>query len=312
MAKEKYLKDAYKKTMKKHKGNKKAQVITTIVFVIIAIVSAYFGKDIAENNIGTSAGTPSGSIEISYLDVGQGDSAYIRVNEIDILIDAGPKSDADKLMKQLEEKNIDDFEIVIATHPHEDHIGGMTRVFEKYDIESFYMPKVTNTTKTFENMMKAVSNEGLKAKTIKEGTSFDLGEGANFVAYSPTKDSYDDFNDYSPIMKLTYGNKSFIFTGDAEKAVEEEVVKKYSNELKADVIKFGHHGSSTSSTKNFIEAISPQYGIISCGVDNSYGHPHRETVDIINTMGIEAYRTDTQGQITVTSDGNTINITTQK
>ena len=312
MAKEKYLKDAYKKTMKKHKGNKKAQVITTIVFVIIAIVSAYFGKDIAENNIGTSAGTPSGSIEISYLDVGQGDSAYIRVNEIDILIDAGPKSDADKLMKQLEEKNIDDFEIVIATHPHEDHIGGMTRVFEKYDIESFYMPKVTNTTKTFENMMKAVSNEGLKAKTIKEGTSFDLGEGANFVAYSPTKDSYDDFNDYSPIMKLTYGNKSFIFTGDAEKAVEEEVVKKYSNELKADVIKFGHHGSSTSSTKNFIEAISPQYGIISCGVDNSYGHPHRETVDIINTMGIEAYRTDTQGQITVISDGNTINITTQK
>ena len=167
-----------------------------------------FGKDIAENNIGTSAGTPSGSIEISYLDVGQGDAAYIRVNEIDILIDAGPKSDADKLMKQLEEKNIDDFEIVIATHPHEDHIGGMTQVFEKYDVESFYMPKVTNTTKTFENMMKAVSNEGLKAKTIKEGTSFDLGEGTKFAAYSPTKDSYDDFNDYSPIMKLTYGNKS--------------------------------------------------------------------------------------------------------
>ncbi len=113
-------------------------------------------------------------------------------------------------------------------------------------------------------------------------------------------------------MKLTYGNKSFIFTGDAEKVVEEEVLEKYSAELKADVIKFGHHGSSTSSTKAFIEAISPEYGIISCGVDNSYGHPHRETLDIINTMGIKEYRTDTQGQITVISDGNTINITTQK
>jgi len=312
LTKEKYLQNAYKNTMKKHKGNKKAQLITTIVFVIIASISAYFGKDILENNSGAHVGNPSGNIEISYLDVGQGDSVYIRVNEIDILIDAGPKSDADKLMKQLEEKNIDDFEIVIATHPHEDHIGGMTRVFERYDVESFYMPKVTNTTKTFENMMKAVSSEGLKAKVIKEGTSFDLGEGAKFVAYSPIKDSYDDFNDYSPIMKLTYGNKSFIFTGDAEKVAEEEVVKKYSTELKADVIKFGHHGSSTSSTKDFIEAISPQYGIISCGVDNSYGHPHRETLDIINTMGIKAYRTDTQGQITVISDGNTINITTQK
>lgn len=308
MAKDKYLKNAFEKSMKKHKGNKKAQLVTIIVFAIIAIISSFFGKDFIDNNIGT----PDGNIEISYLDVGQGDAAYIRVNGQDILIDAGPKSDSDKLMKQLEEKNIDDFEIVIATHPHEDHIGGMTQVFDKYDVESFYMPKVTNTTKTFENMMKSVSNEGLKANVIKEGTSFDLGEGAKFEAYSPIKDSYDDFNDYSPIMKLTYGNNSFIFTGDAEKLVEEEVLKKYSKELNADVIKFGHHGSSTSSTKSFIEAISPKYGIISCGVDNSYGHPHREVLDIINKMGIEAYRTDTQGQITLTSDGNTINIKTEK
>lgn len=308
MTKEKDLKNAFEKTMKKHKGNKKAQLITIIVFAIIAIFSAFFGKDIVENNLGN----PTGNIEISYLDVGQGDATYIRVNDLDILIDAGPKSDSDKLMKQLEEKNIDDFEIVIATHPHEDHIGGMTKVFEKYDVKSFYMPKVTNTTKTFENMMKAVSNEGLKVKLIKEGTSIDIGEGAKFEAYSPTKDTYDNFNDYSPIMKLTYGNKSFIFTGDAEKDVEKEVVKKYSNELKADVIKFGHHGSSTSSTKEFVEAISPQYGIISCGVDNSYGHPHREILDIIKNMGIESYRTDKQGQITITSDGDTINIKTEK
>ncbi|MDV4149644.1 ComEC/Rec2 family competence protein [Clostridium sp. AL.422] len=294
--------------MKRHKGNKKAQLITIIVFAIIVIFSAFFGEDILENNIGT----PSGNIQISYLDVGQGDAAYIRVNDFDILIDAGPSSDSDKLMEQLEDKNIDDFEIVIATHPHEDHIGGMTKVFEKYEVKSFYMPKVTHTTKTFENMMKAVSNEGLKAKVIKEGTSIDLGEGAKFETYSPIEDTYDNLNNYSPIMKLTYGNKTFLFTGDAEKEVETEVAKKYSDELNADVIKFGHHGSSTSSSADFIEAISPQYGIISCGVDNSYGHPHRETLDVINKLGIETYRTDKQGQITVTSDGNTINITTQK
>lgn len=307
MTKENDLKKAFEKNMKKHKGNKKAQLLTIIIFGIIAIFSAYFGNDI----ISTNVGTPTGVLEISYLDVGQGDAVYIKVNDFDILIDAGPKSDSDKLMQQLEEKNIDDFEIVIATHPHEDHIGGMTKVFEKYDVKSFYMPKATNTTKTFENMMKAVSNEGLNVNVIKEGTSFELGEGARIDVYSPIQESYDDLNDYSPIMKLTYGNKAFIFTGDAEKVAEEEVVKKYANELKADVIKFGHHGSSTSSTKEFIEAISPKYGIISCGLDNSYGHPHRETLKIIEKMGIEAYRTDKEGQITITSDGNNIEIETQ-
>lgn len=308
MTKEKDLKKSFEKAMKKHKGNKKAQFITVIVFGIIAMISLYFGKDLKDSNIGS----PSGNLEISYLDVGQGDAAYIRVNDFDILIDAGPRSDADKLLKQLEEKNIDDFEIVIATHPHEDHIGGMVKVFEKYDVESFYMPKVTHTTKTFENMINAVSNEGLKVKVIKEGTSFDLGEGARIDVYSPIYESYEEFNDYSPIMKLTFGNTSYMFTGDAEAHAEQEVVAKYPKNLDADVLKFGHHGSSTSSTKEFVEAVSPEYGVISCGVDNKYGHPHRETLQTIDTHGIKAYRTDKQGQITITSDGNTINVKTEK
>lgn len=307
MTKEKDFKKAFIKNMKKNKGNKKAQLLTVLVFGVIAVFSLYFGNDIT-NNIGT----PNGILQISYLDVGQGDSAYIKVNDFDILIDAGPRSDSDKLMEQLKEKNIDDFEIVIATHPHEDHIGGMTKVFEEYDVESFYMPKATSTTKTFENMINAVKNEGLKVQVIKEGTSFDLGEGAKIEVYSPIQDSYDNLNNYSPIMKLIYGNNTFIFTGDAEKEVEKEVLEKYSNNLNADVIKFGHHGSSTSSSEEFIEAISPKYGIISCGVDNSYGHPHRETLDVINKMDIKTYRTDKQGEITIISDGNEIEIKTEK
>lgn len=307
MTKEKDFKKAFIKNMKKNKGNKKAQLLTVLVFGVIAVFSLYFGNDIT-NNIGT----PNGILQISYLDVGQGDSAYIKVNDFDILIDAGPRSDSDKLMEQLKEKNIDDFEIVIATHPHEDHIGGMTKVFEEYDVESFYMPKATSTTKTFENMINAVKNEGLKVQVIKEGTSFDLGEGAKIEVYSPIQDSYDNLNNYSPIMKLIYGNNTFIFTGDAEKEVEKEVLEKYSNNLNADVIKFGHHGSSTSSSEEFIEAISPRYGIISCGVDNSYGHPHRETLDVINKMDIKTYRTDKQGEITIISDGNEIEIKTEK
>lgn len=308
MTKEKDLKKSFEKTMKKHKGNKKAQLATIVVFGLIAIVSTIFGKDIT----GTSNLTANGTIEVSYLDVGQGDAAYIKVNEMDILIDAGPKSDVDKLMKQLEEKNIDDFEVVVATHPHEDHIGGMTKVLQTYKVESFYMPKVEHSTKTFENMIKEVEKQGLKVKVLKEGVNIDIGEGALLETFSPTQDSYDNLNNYSPIMKLTFGNNSFLFTGDAEKEVEEEVLSRYKDKLDSDVIKFGHHGSSTSSSTEFIEAVSPNYGIISCGVDNSYGHPHKEILKLIQNMNIEAYRTDTQGQITVISDGNNIEIKTEK
>lgn len=305
---DKDLKKSFEKTMKKHKGNKKAQLATIVVFGLIAIVSAIFGQDI----VGTSNLNANGTVEISYLDVGQGDAAYIKVNDMDILIDAGPKSDVDKLIKQLEEKNIDDFEIIVATHPHEDHIGGMTKVLQSYKVENFYMPKVEHSTKTFENMIKEVEKQGLKVKVLKEGVNIDIGEGALLETFSPNQEEYNNLNNYSPIMKLTFGNNSFLFTGDAEKDVEEEVLKTYKDKLDSDVIKFGHHGSSTSSSQSFIEAVSPDYGIISCGVDNSYGHPHREILKLIQDMNIEAYRTDIQGQITVISDGNNIDIKTEK
>ena len=301
----KNLEDAFKKTMKKHKGNRKAQIITVIVFGLIALGSYLFGNDFISNK---AVGPVTGQLEVSYLDVGQGDAIYIKVNDYDILVDAGPRSDVEKLMSQLEEKNIDDFEIVIATHPHEDHIGGMTDVLKKYNVENFYMPKVSNTTKTFEYMINAISNQGLKIKTIK-----DVGSGARIDVYSPIDDAYDDFNDYSPIMKLTYGETKLMFTGDAEELAEKQVLDKYpSSELKSDVLKFGHHGSSTSSSEEFLKAVSPTYGVISCAVDNKYGHPHKETLEKIKTHNIETYRTDTQGQIQLTSDGKNIVIKTEK
>lgn len=290
----------------KQKRNKKAQLLTTVILFVVGILSTIFGGDFLLDNFFDSKGQADGLLKIYYLDVGQGDSAYIKVNDFDILIDAGPRSDTESLMEQLEALNIDDFEMAIATHPHEDHIGGMEAVFERYDVKEFYMPKVTNTTRVFENMIKAVASEGIKVKTIKEGMNFDLGSGAYIEVYSPIAESYEEFNDYSPIMKLTFGENSFMFTGDAEANVEKEVVKKYSTELRADVLKFGHHGSSTSSTEEFIQAVNPNYGIISCGANNKYGHPHREILSIIDEYEIETYRTDVDGQITLSSDGKTI------
>ncbi|MDV5112060.1 ComEC/Rec2 family competence protein [Clostridium perfringens] len=283
--------------------DKKKKIISSIIGIIVVLLAGYFGIDLTQD----SKVPKDSKLMISYMDVGQGDAAYIKVNGNDILIDAGPRSNSKELLEQLKAKNIDDFELVIATHPHEDHIGGMVDVFKEYEVKAFYSPKITHTTKTYENLVKAVKDEGLKTKELKGGTVIDLGEGAKFEVFTPQKSEYEELNDYSPIMKLSFGDTSYLFTGDAEKLAEEEALAKYKTSLDSDVIKFGHHGSSSSSSNAFIEAVSPKYGIISCAKDNKYGHPHRETLDIIKKYNIKTFRTDTDGEIILTSDGKSIN-----
>ncbi|MBI5990559.1 ComEC/Rec2 family competence protein [Clostridium perfringens] len=283
--------------------DKKKKIISSIIGIIVVLLAGYFGIDLTQD----SKVPKDSKLMISYMDVGQGDAAYIKVNGNDILIDAGPRSNSKELLEQLKAKNIDDFELVIATHPHEDHIGGMVDVFKEYEVKAFYSPKITHTTKTYENLVKAVKDEGLKTKELKGGMVIDLGEGAKFEVFTPQKSEYEELNDYSPIMKLSFGDTSYLFTGDAEKLAEEEALAKYKTYLDSDVIKFGHHGSSSSSSNAFIEAVSPKYGIISCAKDNKYGHPHRETLDIIKKYNIKTFRTDTDGEIILTSDGKSIN-----
>lgn len=283
--------------------DKKKKIISSIIGIIVVLLAGYFGIDLTQD----SKVPKDSELMISYMDVGQGDAAYIKVNGNDILIDAGPRSNSKELLEQLKAKNIDDFELVIATHPHEDHIGGMVDVFKEYEVKAFYSPKITHTTKTYENLVKAVKDEGLKTKELKGGMVIDLGEGAKFEVFTPQKSEYEELNDYSPIIKLSFGDTSYLFTGDAEKLAEEEALAKYKTSLNSDVIKFGHHGSSSSSSNAFIEAVSPKYGIISCAKDNKYGHPHRETLDIIKKYNIKTFRTDTDGEIILTSDGKSIN-----
>ncbi|MDZ5252519.1 ComEC/Rec2 family competence protein [Clostridium sp. LIBA-8841] len=282
--------------------DKKKKIISSIIGIIIVLIGGYFGIDLTQN----SKSPNDEKLMISYMDVGQGDAAYINVNGNDILIDAGPRSNSKELLEQLKAKNIDDFELVIATHPHEDHIGGMVDVFKEYKVKSFYSPKVTHTTKTYENLVKAVKDEGLKINELKGGMVIDLGDGANFEVFTPQNSNYEELNDYSPIMKLNFDKTSYLFTGDAEKIAENEALTKYKDSLDSDVIKFGHHGSSSSSSSAFIEAVSPKYGIISCAKDNKYGHPHRETLDIIKKYNIKTFRTDIDGEIILTSDGKNI------
>lgn len=293
---------------RKRKKNTKIQLLTAVIVIILGVLSSFLDEGFISENFLTVREDTEGLLNIYYLDVGQGDATYINIGNFDILIDAGSKSEKEKLIQQLEELNIDDFEMVIATHPHEDHIGGMEAVFERYNVKEFYMPKIIHTSKVFESMITAVANEGIKVKIIKDGTTFNLGNGAQIDVYSPIYESYSNLNDYSPIMKLTFGENSFIFTGDAEAPVELEVVEKYGSDLEADVLKFGHHGSSTSSTEEFIQAVDPKYGVISSGANNMYGHPHREVLSLISEYDIETYRTDIDGQVVFISDGKIITV----
>ena len=256
---------------------------------ILAIIStvtvlSFAGCGAQKNNISkSSAESEYSGMSVTYLNVGQGDSELIQVNGINMLIDAGTNAGANDLVKDLKNRGIKTIDIAIATHPHEDHIGGMDEVLENFDVKSFYAPKVAHTTKTYENMLKAVKNEGLKIKQIKEGTKIDLGKDTEVQVYSPVKSQYEELNNYSPVMKISYGQNSFMFTGDAESLVEKEILNE-NKDLKADVLKLGHHGSHSSTSEEFLKAVDPSIAIVSCAKDNKYGHPHKETMSNLKKL----------------------------
>lgn len=243
---------------------------------------------------------------VHFIDVGQGDSILIQVNNKNILIDSGPKSDRKKFNDYLSSLNLKKLDYVIATHPHEDHIGNMVDVIKKYDIVQFYAPKVKTTTKTFEEMIEALKDKSLKINVIKRETnSIDLGVNTKLSVFSPSKDYYEDLNNYSPVIKVQYGSTSFLFTGDAQKDVEKEILDS-NDDISADVLKIGHHGSTTSTSKDFLDKVHPSIAVISVGKYNTYNHPNKNTLSLLNNSNIITYRTDQNGTVIISSDGSKI------
>ncbi|GFR36480.1 ComEC/Rec2 family competence protein [Thermobrachium celere] len=258
--------------------------------------------------IGVESNTSTNDkLMVSILDVGQGDAILIRTKENKfILIDSGSNSVKEILMNKLNENGVKDIDVLIATHPHEDHIGNMDDVIKNFNIKEIYMPKVTTNTKTFINMMNEIKNKNLKIKTAKSGIKFNVGDvEVEFLA--PNSSYYEDLNDYSAVVKLKYGNNTFLFMGDAEKFSESEILKR-GFDVKADVIKLGHHGSSSSSSEEFIRTVDPKFAVISVGKDNSYGHPHKETMLLMKKYGIKVLRTDEAGDVVFLSDGLNLEI----
>lgn len=261
----------------------------------------------------SSRSSANAEMLIHYIDVGQGDCILIQVNEKNLLIDSGSASNRKELLDYLSKLKIQKFDYILATHPHEDHIGNMDTIIKRFAIDKFYAPKVTHTSICFENMVNALVDQSLKINILKKGgNDINLGKNTNIEVFSPLENMItDNYNDYSPVIKITFHNNSFLFTGDAEAYTENQLLSDNVN-LNSDIIKIGHHGSKTSTSYNFLNAVNPSVAIISVGENNTYGHTSADTLSNLSLMNIKTYRTDLDGTIIVTSNGNKISINSSK
>lgn len=240
-------------------------------------------------------------LSIYYLDVGQADSMLITYQDKDILIDAGNNEDGPKLVNYFKSLNITKFDYVFGTHPHEDHIGGMDDIINNFEINNFYMPDVVTTTKTFEDILNSMEEKNLQFKTPNIDDEYKIGDIKLKVLYVGKESN--DLNDTSIVLKLTYKDTSYLFTGDATKKVENKLLTK---DIESDVLKVGHHGSQYSTLNEFLEKVNPKYAIIEVGKNNIYKHPKEVTLTKLDNMKIKYYRTDMDGTILLKSDGENI------
>lgn len=297
------------------KNEKKIRKIICIIIGIIIVLFILLNGDFINNatasvsNINNSNenNNVDGSLSVHFIDVGQGDCIYINQGEYNMLIDAGNNEDGEKLVSYLKSLNVNGFDYVIGTHPHEDHIGGMDDIINNFEIENYYMPDKLSTTKTFEDVLDALDAKGLSYNVPKIDDEFKLGDATFKVIYSG--DDTNDINDSSIVLKMTYGDNSFLFTADATSNVEEIILNK---DIKSDVLKVAHHGSSYSSTTEFLDKVDPKYAIISVGTNNSYNHPASITLQKLSNRDITVYRTDLDGTIIFTSDGTNLSVQTKK
>ena len=295
--------------MSKRRSKKNDKQIVTIISFIIVLVTAILGGELflkTDKNsqaVQTSNTVLTDKLEVDFIDVGQADSILISNKNESMLIDAGNNENGKDVIDFVKSKGITKINYLVGTHPHADHIGGLDDVINSdLEIENVYMPKIQTNTKTFEDVLDALKNKNLKVTAPKKGDIFKVGEASCEVMTDSILDK-ENLNLSSIVIRLEFGENSFLFMGDAETENEKTI-----NWPKVNVLKVGHHGSNTSSSQNFLNQAKPEYAIIMAGKDNSYGLPKQKILDRLNNIGAKIFRTDELGTITVISDGKTIEV----
>lgn len=275
-----------------------------LFFIIFAIISSFIYY--YEDNYSYATEVNSvvdGDFKVNFIDVGQGDSIFIEFpNDKTMLIDSGEVNKGEVVTSYVGSLGYSKIDYLVLTHPHTDHIGGAYDVINNFSIGEIYMPKVSSNSKTYYNLLSIIKDKGMSIKSAREGVVIDNNEELNIEILSPVKNEYSDLNNYSIVIKITYLDNSFLFMGDAETLVEEEIT----SDVNVDVIKVGHHGSSSSSSLDFVKRVSPKYAIISVGDDNIYNHPHDIIIDRYKNVGSIIYRTDKDSNIICISDGKDV------
>ena len=311
---------------RKNSGNKINWIIVWgLVAVTLACLLITFGDKIGLEGIPTwqeitAAFDPqhpdddgSMPVKVHFFDVGQGDCTLISANGKNILIDAGENDQAERVVNYLKDQNIDKIDILIGTHPHSDHIGGMDAVVNQFSVGEIILPKLsdaqTPTTKTYLDLLTAVADKGVKVRRATPGDTIDI-VGGKLEILGPLSE-YTDLNNMSVVSRFVYQNASFWIAGDCSKEAEADLLAQ-GKVTQTNVYKVSHHGSSTASSQKFLDQLQPNYCVISLGADNSYGHPHKEVMNRLSKMDTTVYRTDLNGTVTAQTDGSTIQFTTEK